>query len=363
MSLADEMRAVRTSVALGVAPGDAAHVACLHVSGGGAFEALSRVSSAELFLQDAQMRPSLLLREDGTPFADVYVCRSDESFYLLAEGAPATDVAAHLRAHADPGAEIEIRDLGETHEVLSLHGPYAWELLGECLGPDLVGLPYLSLYRAPFAGAGAGVLCFRAGKTGEYGYDLVVDRRDAAALRARLEERGRAFDLGAVSLDALDLSALENGFFDVRIEGHAGLDPIELQLQWRTSYGRDFVGAEALRARRKARQTPGPARRLTHALAAAPLSGGEVIELDGAPIGTMLHGAFSPLRGDWVALALLELPYAHAGIARYVARGAGGAVPIRTVSPPLCNNRSLYVSPQRHAFRTRDRDVFPPVYP
>jgi glycine cleavage system aminomethyltransferase T len=359
MSLADEIRAIRTSVALGVALGDATHVACLHVSGGGAFEALSRVSSADLFLQDAQMRPSLLLREDGTPFADVYVCRSDESFYLLAEGAPAPLLAAHLRAHAEPGAEIEIRDLGGTHDVLSLRGPYAWELLGECLGPDLVGLPYLSLYRAPFAGAGDGVLCFRAGKTGEYGYDLVVFRRDAATLRARLEERGRAFDLGAVSLDALDLCALENGFFNVRREGRAGLDPIELQLQWRTSYGRDFAGAEALRARRKA----GPARRLTHAVATAPLCGGEVIELDGMPIGTLLQGVSSPLRGDWVALALLDLPYAHAGIARYVARGAGGAVPIRTVSPPLCDNRSLYVSPQRHAYRTRDRDAFPPVYP
>ena len=162
-----------------------------------------------------------------------------------------------------------------------------------------------------------------------------------------------------MSLDALDLCALENGFFNVRREGGAGLDPIELQLQWRTSYGRDFAGAEALRARRKA----GPARRLTHALAAAPLCGGEVIELDGAPIGTVLQGVSSPLRGDWVALALLDLPYAHAGIARYVARGAGGAVPIRTVSPPLCNNRSLYVSPQRHAYRTRERDAFPPVYP
>jgi glycine cleavage system aminomethyltransferase T len=354
MPLADELSAIRSSVALG----DGAHVVCLHVSGAGAFDALSRVSSAELFLQDAQMRASLLLGEDAIPFADVYVCRSDESFYLLSEGPTAAELSAHLHAHAPVGAELHVADLGETHEIVSLHGPYAWELLGECLGPDLVGLPYLSFYATPFAGPGGGVLCFRGGKTGEYGYDLVVDRRDAAALRALLAERGQAFDLGVASLEAIDLCALENGFFNVRREGRAGLDPIELQLQWRTSYGREHVGAEALRARRAA----GPRRRVTHAVAASTVAAGDAVELDGAPVGMLLQAAASPLRGDWVALALLDRQYAHAGIDRYVARGAGAAVPLRTVAPPLCNNRSLYVSPQRHAYRTRAGDAFPAIF-
>lgn len=358
MPIEAELRALRGAVALAAG----AHVVCLRLSGEGAFDALGHVSSADLFLQDAQMRPSLLLHEDGVPFADVYVCRDDESFFLLSEGPTAPDLIAWLRAHLPPGAGagVTIDDLGEDHAVLSLHGPYAWELLGECLGPDLVGLPYLSFYRVPPRDAGeAAMLCFRAGKTGEYGYDLLVDRRHEAGLRARLEASGRAFDLGVASLDALDQCALENGFFNIRREGRAGLTPLELQLQWRTSYARSYVGADALRARRQA----GSTQRITHLVAAEPLAAGDAVLLDGAPIGALLQAGASPLRGDWVGLALLDRPYAHVGVDRYAVARGGGLVPVRTLSPPLLDNRSLYVSPQRHGYRSRAGDAFAPLVP
>jgi glycine cleavage system aminomethyltransferase T len=345
MALADEIRAVRGSVALT----ESVHTTCLRVSGAAAFDTLARVCASDLFLQDAQMRPSLLLGEDGIPFADVYVCRDDEDFFLLSEGPPAADLIDHVRAHASPG-DLTIRNLSETHMMLSLHGPYAWELLGECLGPDLVGQPYLSLCRT-----GEGVICFRGGKTGEYGYDLLVNRGDAPFLCARLWDLGRAFDADSVSLDALDLCALENGFFNIRREGRAGLDPLELQLQWRVTYAREYVGAAALRARRAA----GLKRRVTHVIAGEPLAAGDAVVFADKPIGALLQASASPLRGDWVALALLDLPYAHAGIDRYVARRGDREVPLRTVSPPLINNRSLYVSPQRHGYRARAGDGFP----
>ena len=92
------------------------------------------------------------------------------------------------------------------------------------------------------------------------------------------------------------------------------------------------------------------------------MSAGDTVVLDGAPIGVLLQAGASPVRGSWVGLALLDRPYAHVGIDRYAASRDGRSAPLRTVAPPLCNNRSLYVSPQRHAYRTRDRDAFPPVY-
>ncbi|WP_437993951.1 glycine cleavage T C-terminal barrel domain-containing protein [Sorangium sp. So ce145] len=351
MAIEDEVRSIRSAVALG----DGSHVVCLRLAGEGAFDALDRVSSADLFLQDAQMRPSLLLRDDGVPFADIYVCRDDESFFLLSEGPSAADLIAWLRDRFPEGAAVTIDDLGETHAILSLHGPYAWELLGECLVPDLVGMPYLSFYRVPFEGDA--VICFRGGKTGEYGYDLVVDRRREGALRARIEEVGRAFDLGAVSLAAVDRCALENGFFNIRHPGCAGLDPLELQLQWRTSSTREYAGSAALRALRER----GAARRVTYTVGEEPLAERDSVVLGEAQIGALIQAAASPTRGGWVAIALIDRPYAHAGIDRYAARSEGRTVPIRTVSPPLVHNRSLYVSPQRHGYRTRAGDAFPPL--
>ncbi len=236
MSLEQEIRAVRTSAAL--TAGD--HIACVRVSGPGAFDAVSRVCPVELTLQDAQMKPTLLLDERGGPFADLYVCRDDESFFLLAEGPSPADLDAYLRAGFPPGAEVTLERLDETHRLLGVHGPYAWELCAALLGPDLPGMPYLSLLHAGDA------IWFRGGKTGEYGYDLLVPAARAGEVRAALEDLGRAFDLERASLAALDQCALESWFFNVRREGRAGLSLPELGLQWRVSYRKDYPGAAAL---------------------------------------------------------------------------------------------------------------------
>ena len=269
MSLEQEILAIRTSTAL--AEGD--HVACVRVSGPGAFEAVDRVCPIELTLQDAQMRPSLLLDERGLPFANLLVCRDDESYFLLAEGPTPAELEAYLRASFPPGADAAIERLDETHRVLGVHGPYAWELCAALLGPDLPGMPYLSMLRAE------GVTCFRSGKTGEYGYDLLVPAAEAGGTRARIEELGRAFDLAHASLAALDQCALENWFFNVRREGRAGLSVLELGLSWRVSYRKDHPGAAALAEQRRR----GPRRRLVCAIGEGPMAEGDRVVLGREP--------------------------------------------------------------------------------
>jgi glycine cleavage system aminomethyltransferase T len=88
---------------------------------------------------------------------------------------------------------------------------------------------------------------------------------------------------------------------------------------------------------------------------------GDAVLFEGATIGSLLNTGFSPTRGDWVGLALLDRPFAHAGVHRYELHHGGARSPIRTVAPPVVNNRSLYVSPQRHSFHTRHETAFPPL--
>ena len=77
-------------------------------------------------------------------------------------------------------------------------------------------------------------------------------------------------------------------------------------------------------------------------------------------IGTVVNAGFSPIRGDWVALALLDLAYAHPGVTplRLGERDAPG----KTVRPPVIANRSLYVNPQVHSYASRAADGFPPIH-
>lgn len=352
MPLRDEVEAVRSGVALH----DGSRFAWLRVSGEGAFALVDKVSAQALRLQHAQLRQSLFLGDDGAVKADVLVARDEADYLVGVDGLTAAEAKAWLERHR-PAQPVEVTDVGAARASLTLCGPWAWELLGDALSPDLVGMPYLSFFRLGPRDGLPEVLCIRAGTTGEFGYELLVDRAHLPALRERVVAAGRRFGLAEVSAEALALCSLENGFFDIRREGRFGLDPVELQLQWRLGKGRDFVGAAALEAR-KAR---GVTRRVTAFTCARPVAAGDAVEAFGRPIGKVLACDASLLRGDAVGVALLELPWAHPGVEAYAARHGDGLVPLRTAAPPHLNNRSLYVSPLHHSWAAREGEDFPPV--
>jgi glycine cleavage system aminomethyltransferase T len=123
------------------------------------------------------------------------------------------------------------------------------------------------------------------------------------------------------------------------------------------SYQKEYVGSAALTARRRS----GVRRRLTCLIGAAPLAPKDAVLLDGEPIGTVVNAGFSSVRGDYVAAALLDVRWAHASVDRYEVVHEGAASPVRTVSPPVLDNRSLWVSPMRHGYATRSGDDLPPL--
>src|SRR6185295_5618915 len=62
------------------------HVSRVRVGGPGAFDLVNRVTPLELYARDGQMLHTLLLESSAQVLADVYVCRDDEQYLLLAEG-------------------------------------------------------------------------------------------------------------------------------------------------------------------------------------------------------------------------------------------------------------------------------------
>lgn len=341
--LADEVKAIRTATAIS----ESNHVAAVRLSGEDAFDALDKTCSCDLYLQDAQMRFALLLTDDGNTLADVYVCRDDEDYLVLAEGVSRQTLVDIFR---QSDKRVEVRDLGEEYDLLSLHGPFSWELLAEFAGPDVIGLPYLSLFHLD------GMTCFRGGKTGEYGYDLLVPKNEVKSVREKMSEVGAAFDLKDVGLDAVDLCSFENWFFNARKEGQLGLGPLELGLQWRVSYGKEYIGSAALGARRK----EGAKQRTVSAVSRSLLPAAPVLTKQGQTIGRVLRSEHSPTIDAYMNMVLLDCQYAYSGLDSYVVTAEGGAeIPILTVSPPVINNRSLYVNAQKHSYATRESHAFP----
>lgn len=346
MTLPPEIDALRTRVAFA----RESDVTVFAVRGEDARATLLHLLPSSLTLRDAQARESLLLDEAGRPIADVLVCADDEDYLLVVEGLDEPGVLAHVAAHLPSGLEPSIEPLSSSHEVMSLDGPWAWELAAEVLGSDLMALPYLNYFRIDQG------FCVRAGKTGEFGYQLVVRRDLADGLARSIAEAGRDFGLAEVGADTLSLSRFEAWFFDPRSVPE-GATPVELQLQWRLDPSREWVGKAAVDARRASPDR----RRLTCLLAESEIAPGDRVHLDDQPIGELVRAAFSPVRGEWIASALVDLRFAHAGIDRYSVRRGAAAVPVRTMAPPLVDNRSLHVDARRHTYRTSDEITFGPL--
>lgn len=347
MALEPAIEAIRSSVALR----PAGELVCLEFSGPLAFETVDRLCPIELYLRHGQMQHTLLLDDDALPVADLYVACHEEDFIFLAEEREPGAIMSHLRSHLPAARGAEVKDLRATHGVLALDGPFAWELLGAVVGPEIIGLPYLTFARLD------SLSCFRGGKTGEFGYYLMAPLAEIGELEARLVEAGGPFDLGRSDLAAVEQCSLENFFFNIRREGRSKATPLELQLQWRISHHKDFVGSEALKRRRER----GIEHRLTCLTSREEVGADDPVFAGPDLAGRVVNAGFSFTRGEWVALALLDLRHAYPGLDLACGGEPGLPHPVRTVTPPVINNRSLHVSPQAHAYATRSEIRFPPL--
>jgi glycine cleavage system aminomethyltransferase T len=348
VSFEREVAAIRASAAWC----SGAHVSAVRISGQGAFDAVDAVCPRELYIQDGNALHTLFLDDRARPLADVYVCADGEDFLVVGE-TRGLNLADYLRDAMPTGTSVQIQDLAPTHEIVSLNGPYAWEVLSEVLSPEIIGLPYLGFFHAE------DVICLRAGKTGEFGYDLLVPREHTAMLAERVLDVGTPFELCPAGLEALDTCALENWFFNIRREGESGATPIELQLQWRVSYGKSYPGSAALLEQRR----KGPERRAVLVVAESELARTDAVWFGGRSVGELLAAGRSPTLDKWLGIALIEVALAHSGLAELVVQRGQSRVPLVSVSPPPINNRSLFVDPQRHSYHTRARDTFPPIHP
>lgn len=341
MARSEGVLTVRTAVGLS-RPDDVHYV---RVAGPEAYEAADRIFPRELYLRDGQISHGLLLDPAGRIVADCYLALDDEEFFLLAEGPSEEELVDHLTRHTE-GFEVEIRGADAGHGLIGIDGPYAWELLARLVGPEVIGLPYLTFF---FEGD---ILVCRAGKTGEYGYLLIVPADRLQTTWDEVTAAAHDLDAAQVGREVLDVCALESWFFNIRAEGRADLTPLELQLQWRLSRRKTFVGSEALARRREA----GLDRRLTCLVSEDPVTVGQTVSRDGRELGQVVNAIRSPTRGDWVALAPLELSHAHPSIPGFT---VGDRAVARSVTPPVVDNRSLYVNPQVHSYATRHETDFP----
>ena len=322
----------------------------LRVRGSGAQGALDNVLTRATRPRAGRVYTALLLRDDGGILADLLIVGEPGGALLLAEGASVEEVIGCIRHHQPVGSRVELSDLALSHAMLTIEGPFAWELLGELAESEAFAAPFHTAFQIEAHNC----VAIRAGIAGEYAYHLLVAREHESGLRARLAELAPRFELQVIEPAARALAALEQGSFTMGLGAADALTPFELQLQWRIDYKLGVPGISAVRALRN----DGKAGRITWWVApqdAAP-SSGSAVTFGGREVGSVIHAQHSPVLECAVGLALLERAVAHPDLRMQCDCG-----PLHTVAPPLLNNRSLFVHPHRHSFARRHEGSYPPL--
>ena len=294
---------------------DVSHMGQLEISGEGAVAALEAVLPGDIAgLAPGRMRYSLLLDEQGGILDDLMVTNRGGTYYLVVNGAMKWDDIAHLRDMLPD--DITLNHLDD-HGLLALQGPEAAAVLVRLgLEPAMADAPAVDgltfMQAAPYLWQGRPLGISRSGYTGEDGFEISVRAEDIAALADALCADEAVMPVGLGARDSLRLEA------GLPLYGHdltPETGPVEAGLMFAINKRRraegGFPGAERILAELAA----GPARKRIGLLldGRLPAREGAPVLADGAPIGVVTSGGFSPTLERPIAMAMVDAAHAAPG--------------------------------------------------
>lgn len=326
---------------------DVSHLGKVRVTGAGAADFVNSCLSNDLGrIGPGRAQYTLCCDEAAGGVVDdiiAYLHAADHVF-LVPNAANAAEVARRLSAAAPGG--VTVTDEHEGYAVLAVQGPRSAELLAEVGLPT--GHPYLSFVTAVLAPVAAAALApaaagavdpvplvvCRTGYTGEHGYELVVPAGGAGEVWDALLAAGERHGIRACGLGARDTLRTEMGYplhgQDLSVE----ITPVQARSGWAVGWQKPaFWGRDALLAEKAA----GP-RRLLWGLAAVDRAiprPGMTVYADGAEVGRVTSGTFSPTRKVGIGLALLDTAAGLGEGAPVEVDVRGRRAAMRVVKPPF----------------------------
>jgi aminomethyltransferase len=256
--------------------------------------------------------------------------RSEEEVFLVPNAANSSSVVSRLQADA-PDA-LEVQDLHRSLGVIAVQGPRSGELV-EALGLP-TGHDYMAFTSADWQGRPV-VVC-RTGYTGELGYELLPRWEDAGAVWDALLEHGAGMGVLPCGLGARDTLRTEMGYPLHGQDLSLDITPVQARAGWAVGWQKErFWGREAL-----LREKEQGAHRLLWGLES--LDRGiprahMTVQRDGALVGEVTSGTFSPTRRVGIGLALLDRSVGEGDEVTVDVRGRTSTMQV--VKPPFVPSR------------------------
>jgi aminomethyltransferase len=105
--------------------------------------------------------------------------------------------------------DVQIEDISESTAALALQGPTSARLLKTIAEAEIANLKYFRMTSGKIAGVPVDIS--RTGYTGDLGYEIWVDWKDAVKVWDAITAAGRQFDLHPTGMLALDVARVEAG--------------------------------------------------------------------------------------------------------------------------------------------------------
>jgi aminomethyltransferase len=151
--------------------------------------------------------------EQGKVIDDGTVSRLEENTYRWT----AADPSLRWFTQNAAGMDVSIEDISESVSALALQGPTSGRLLKALVkDADIANLKYFRVTRGTIAGIPVDIS--RTGYTGDLGYEIWMASEKAVAIWDALMEAGRAFDIHAAGMLALDVARIEAGLLLIDID-------------------------------------------------------------------------------------------------------------------------------------------------
>ena len=189
--------------------------------------------------------------EQGKVIDDGTVTRLEENTYRWT----AADPSLRWFTQNAAGMDVAIEDISESTVALALQGPTSGKLLKSFVkDADIENLKYFRVTSGSLAGVPVDIS--RTGYTGDLGYEVWIPAEHAIKVWDALMEHGKAFDIHAAGMLALDVSRIEAGLLLIDIDFNSSkkalideqkYSPFEMGLGRLVNLDKNrFVGQKAL---------------------------------------------------------------------------------------------------------------------
>ena len=271
--------------------------------------------------------------DEGKMIDDGTISRLDEGTYRMTSADP----SLRWLSMNSVGLDVDVTEVTDNVAALSFQGPNSRKILNKVADKPVDELKYFRLMQNNVDGIP--VTISRTGYTGDLGFEIWMDAKDALTIWDALMDAGQDYGITPVGILAMDMARVEAGLFMIEVDytstNHAWIEPqksspYELGLDWTVALDKPgyFVGRRALEREKQEGsawkmvglevdwegmeklfksvglppQIPGMAMR-----------GSLPIMVGNVQVGYSSTSTWSPLLKKYIALAHLQKPYYEIG--------------------------------------------------